>query len=758
MRASPAIFAILLAGAAAATAAGPVTLTSLHAVRALSNVEAAKELPASFQATVTYYRSYEHTLFVQDGADAIYIYVQDRLNIAAGDRVLIEGTTRPSFRPVIFPSKIERLGPGTMPAPIPSRFEELASGAHDCQLVSVRGVVESADVVSLAGVASGRLRVLVDGLIVQVNLDSEDENAVTNLLDADVEVDGVASGIFDGKMQQTGVLLHSSSLAEIHVVKRAAMTPWSLPLTPMDGVLEHFHVVDQSERVRVHGSVTYYEPGTAVVIQDGAKSLWVETGSFVPLQVGEVVDVTGFPETHNGFLQLTRGEIRSRHARAPVTPLLATRSQLAASHNIFDLVSVEGQVTSEARGATQDEYDLTADGQLFTAVYRNRSAEGPDLRPLSRIPIGARVRVTGICIAEDSDANAYGGQVPFNILLRSPDDVVVVEGPSNLNIRNLLLLVGFLIAGVFAFGVRSWLLGRKVRQQALAIAARSVAEADLERRRSRILEDINGVRPLVEILLEITEMVASALDGVPCWCEHGGREALGRCPIETETLRVVMVPISGRNGMTAGRLFAGLDSSQPANEREKMVLASGAKLAALAIETRHLYHDLRWRSEFDLLTEIPNRFAFEKFLDCQIQEAGRAGKSIGLVYIDLDNFKPVNDTYGHSVGDGFLQTVARRMSHQLLGGDMLARLGGDEFAAVVSLANGRVDLAPIVGRLERCFAEPFLVEGHQLNGAASLGVALYPEDGASREALMKLADSNMYAKKKAKRVDQHGAA
>jgi diguanylate cyclase (GGDEF)-like protein len=758
MRVLTAIAAVLLTGASAAWAGGPAPLTSLRAVRALSNAEAAQELPVSIQATVTYYRSYEHTLFVQDGADAIYVQAPEGLKIAAGDLVEIEGSTRSSFRPIIMPSRITRIGQGTMPLPAPSRYAELTTGVHDCQLVSVRGVVESADAMNLDGIPSGRLGMLVDGLVVWVNVDTVGENALRSLLDAEVEVSGVAAGIFDGKNQQTGVLLHSSSLAEIHLVKRAPAPPWSLPLTPMGEVLPHFHVVDQSERVRVHGSVTYYEPGSAVVIQDGTKSLWVETNSSIPLTVGDVVDATGFPETHNGFLLLTRGEIHNLHARAPVTPLLATRSQLAASRNIFDLVSVEGQVTSEARGATQDEYDLSADGQLFTAILRNRTVGGGDVRPINRIPIGAVVRMTGICITEDADANAYGGQVPFNILLRSMDDVAVVEEPSILNIRNLLLLAGFLTAIVFTFGVRSWLLGRKVRQQSLAIAARSAAEVDLERRRSRILEDINGVRPLAEILVEITEMASSALNGAPCWCEHGGLEALGRCPAEREGLRAVEVSIDGRDGVLAGRLFAGLDRTLAADERENMVLANCAKLAALAIESRQLYHDLRRRSEFDLLTEIPNRFAFEKSLDLRIEESCRAGKRLGLIYIDLDNFKPINDIYGHGAGDAFLQGVARRMSEQLLGGDMLARLGGDEFAALVSLVNGRMDLAPIVGRLERCFAEPFLFEGHWLKGGASMGVAVYPEDGTTRDALLTAADGLMYAAKKANRVDHRVVA
>ena len=189
----------------------------------------------------------------------------------------------------------------------------------------------------------------------------------------------------------------------------------------------------------------------------------------------------------------------------------------------------------------------------------------------------------------------------------------------------------------------------------------------------------------------------------------------------------------------------------PPTARETEALQNGARLATLAIETRRLYSDLRRRSEFDLLTDIPNRFAMEKFMELQIEEARQSGRILGLIYIDLDKFKPINDTYGHHVGDLYLQAVALRMSRQLLGGDMLARLGGDEFAALVSLHHGRSDLEKIVARLESCFDEPFAVEGHLLHGEASIGVALYPEDGATKDSLLSAADAAMYAVKNRKK-------
>jgi len=176
-----------------------------------------------------------------------------------------------------------------------------------------------------------------------------------------------------------------------------------------------------------------------------------------------------------------------------------------------------------------------------------------------------------------------------------------------------------------------------------------------------------------------------------------------------------------------------------------------AGLATLAIETRRLYSDLLHRSEFDLLTDIHNRFSLEKLLDAQIDQARLEATIFGLIYIDLDDFKQVNDSYGHQVGDQYLQEVALRLKRQLRPHDKLARLGGDEFAALVPLVRSRAEVEEIAQRLERCFDEPFALEELILTGSASVGIALYPEDGVTRDELLNVADVAMYSAKNAKR-------
>jgi diguanylate cyclase (GGDEF)-like protein len=177
----------------------------------------------------------------------------------------------------------------------------------------------------------------------------------------------------------------------------------------------------------------------------------------------------------------------------------------------------------------------------------------------------------------------------------------------------------------------------------------------------------------------------------------------------------------------------------------------GVRLATLAIETRRVYSDLVYRSEFDLLTDIHNRFSLDQQLDSCIEGARQKAGVFGLIYIDLDDFKKINDGYGHHVGDLYLQDAALRMKRQLRAGDMLARLGGDEFAALLPRVRNRADVEEVALRLEHCFDDAITAEGHVLRGSASVGVALYPEDGSTKDKLLTSADAAMYASKETKR-------
>jgi hypothetical protein len=125
---------ILLGWASAAWAAPPVPLTTLQAVRALSNAEVSQGLPVAFEATVTYYRDYEHTLFVQDGDVAIYVWANTDAKLFPGDHVLVYGKTHADFHPDVISDGVTLLHHGATPKPVPASFSELIQAQHDCAL------------------------------------------------------------------------------------------------------------------------------------------------------------------------------------------------------------------------------------------------------------------------------------------------------------------------------------------------------------------------------------------------------------------------------------------------------------------------------------------------------------------------------------------------------------------------------------------------------------------------------------------------
>ncbi len=731
-------------------------LTSLAAVHTLNNAQAAQHIQADFEATVTYYRDYEQTMFVQDGDVAIYIQPKTPSQLQPGDRIRIQGTTHESFRPFVMGEKITFIRHERLPDPIPSTFDEIIHARRDCQFVSLRGKVLSADIILSSDRRSIALSLLTSGGTAKVIVDSDAPNALPGLLDAEVQVTGAVSGLFDGKMQMTGVVIHAQTLEEVHLLRSADASPWALPVTPMDEIISAFREDNLSSRVRVHGIITYYMAGTAVVLQNGTRSLWVNTRTRADLKIGDYADATGFPDVYDGFLRLSEGEVQDSQVAAPLKPVSVSWRDLTASHHVFDLVSIEGQVVAQVREGGQDEYVLVSDGHLFSAIYRHPAAislrSPPPLPPMKSIPPGSRVRITGVCILEDS--NPFNADVPFDLLMRSFDDIAVVARPSWVTVGNLVKVVTLLLVVVLAVSGWGWTLRRKVHRQTTALATRIEAEAaterrnaQIEQRRSRILEEINGSRPLVEVLEDITGLVSFHLNGASCWCEISEGARLGRFPGNSGSFRVVLEEIPARAGQALGVLYAALDHRSEPLADERQALIVGARLATLAIETRRLYTDLVHRSEFDLLTDIHNRFSLDKELERLIAAARESAGIFGLIYVDLDEFKQVNDVYGHRVGDLYLQEVAIRMKRQLRAGDLLARLGGDEFAALVPTARTRADVKEIAVRLETCFDSPFHVEGYELRGSASIGIALYPEDGSTKDSLLSAADAAMYVTK-----------
>lgn len=202
--------------------------------------------------------------------------------------------------------------------------------------------------------------------------------------------------------------------------------------------------------------------------------------------------------------------------------------------------------------------------------------------------------------------------------------------------------------------------------------------------------------------------------------------------------------------VTIGRRTLLLNARQIEREvgKEKIIL-----LAIEDITERKKYEEKIQQMAFhDSLTGLPNRKLFSDRLGIVLAQAKRNKKKVGIVMLDLDNFKDVNDTLGHDVGDTLLKAVAERLSGTLRKSDTVARFGGDEFVLIFPDMEVIEEAIQVVQKIIDRFNKPFLIDTHQLVVTTSIGIAVYPNDGMDEEILMKNADIAMYQAKQAGRA------
>ena len=156
---------------------------------------------------------------------------------------------------------------------------------------------------------------------------------------------------------------------------------------------------------------------------------------------------------------------------------------------------------------------------------------------------------------------------------------------------------------------------------------------------------------------------------------------------------------------------------------------------------------LRFLALHDPLTELPNRTLLQDRLTMACAAADRNAEQIAMLFIDLDHFKSINDSYGHIAGDRVLQEVARRLKGQFRSVDTVCRLSGDEFLVVLTGVTSREGVASAAGKMVEALHVEMSVEGHALSVSASVGIAMYPQDGSEMESLIRSSDSAMYHSK-----------
>jgi diguanylate cyclase (GGDEF)-like protein/PAS domain S-box-containing protein len=209
-------------------------------------------------------------------------------------------------------------------------------------------------------------------------------------------------------------------------------------------------------------------------------------------------------------------------------------------------------------------------------------------------------------------------------------------------------------------------------------------------------------------------------------------------------------PIKLKDGRVAGTFaFYFREKRGPTIWHERLVEAC-VHLCALAIERHEAKAHIAQLAYYDTLTGLPNRTLLGGEIDQCIARAANENRPMAVLFLDVDNFKDVNDTLGHSAGDALLVEIARRLQRQLRVGDIVSRLGGDEFVVILNDCESG-NASAVADRILAALAQPIELDGMALPVSASIGISLFPEDGRDREALLKHADTAMYEAKSAGR-------
>ncbi|HEY0488477.1 MAG TPA: diguanylate cyclase [Telluria sp.] len=206
------------------------------------------------------------------------------------------------------------------------------------------------------------------------------------------------------------------------------------------------------------------------------------------------------------------------------------------------------------------------------------------------------------------------------------------------------------------------------------------------------------------------------------------------------------------SGIGFGEMRLDLGKHGTLSAKEIDLLAFAAGQAGAVIERLALHADLAHAARYDELTGLPNRRLFQDRILSAIARCRRGQSRGALLFIDLDDFKLVNDEHGHLAGDQLLQAIARRITSCVREADTVARIGGDEFVALLENVADLAQAEAVASKIRQVIATPLVQGGRTLQPHASIGIALYPEHGEVIDQLMRHADQAMYASKAARKA------
>jgi diguanylate cyclase (GGDEF)-like protein/PAS domain S-box-containing protein len=221
-----------------------------------------------------------------------------------------------------------------------------------------------------------------------------------------------------------------------------------------------------------------------------------------------------------------------------------------------------------------------------------------------------------------------------------------------------------------------------------------------------------------------------------------------RAVVATNSLCWLGVPLNSHKGTTGALVLKSYSGGARYTEKDKELLQFVSTQVATAIERKQLHARLQYTAQYDELTDLPNRGLLYDRLETALARTRRQQGRMSLLYLDLDKFKQINDSFGHAAGDLLLQEVANRLKQCVRDTDTVARIGGDEFVVLLEGIQLPEHASVVAEKIRNALNQPINIDGHRLRIMPSIGIAHYPDHGDGVQQLLNHADEAMYFAKK----------
>ena len=649
---------LLLLGPPSAHATPLPTLLTARQAHTLSAAEATRRYPIHLpRAQVTFYDADLGLLFLRDSTDGIFADVRQfpALYLHAGDIVSVDGVSGPGkFTSVILEARIRLLGHAPLPTPGLTSFDRVLSGAVDSRWIAVRGIVRSVrpvwdDEIAIT-MASGPDRIEV--------ITPRTAAVPGELVDAEVRIRASAGAHFNDRNQLIGTVLFMSDFSFLRV-EEPAIDPFARPPRRVEDVMRPGSR-GPGHRVHVRGVVTSTWGSQHFSLMGPEHGIFVATREPASVNVGDVLDVAGFPSIGDYTAVLENSTVRRLGFAAPPAPVRLNAQEALSGIHDAESIEVEGLYLDHTREDTGiPNLVLSSGGVSFLAVL----PPGSRRQELDSFPLGSRLRIRGICVMHVADDKTL---TELNILLRSPADIVVLHRPSWWTTGHTLLVALVLWTLVLIVAAWNFVLRRQVRRHT-----------------------------------------------------HTIREQL----CEADTLR---------------------RQAEAAHKEKSDSLASVLSLQRDLLEAQE---KLRYQATHDPLTGLWNRRALLELLEKEIERCCRTQSSMGILMLDVDHFKPVNDTLGHLAGDLVLKEIALRLSHATRGYDLTGRYGGEEFLVLLPGCNREQTEAGAERIRFAICSLPIQVADSSISLTVSIGATVAPDCASTETEILSLADLALYEAK-----------